>query len=65
MFFFLKSYLFQVNEADYYPKYVCKGCLDELKIAFHFKRKCEASDMMFRKTILSETLICMYSCIIL
>lgn len=48
---------FQINNTDYYPKYICTPCLEDLKTAYHFKRKCEASDMMFRKAIPSVTLI--------
>lgn len=49
--------LFQITEADCYPKYVCKMCLEELKIAFQFKKKCEASDFVFRKAITHETVL--------
>lgn len=37
------------ENLDPYPKYICKHCLDELKIALDFKKKCESSDYNFRR----------------
>lgn len=39
-----------VSNADSYPKYVCKNCVEELKVSLAFKKKCEASDSLFRQT---------------
>ncbi|XP_063380728.1 oocyte zinc finger protein XlCOF7.1-like [Cydia fagiglandana] len=43
------SYIW-VSSTDSYPKYICKNCLEELKVALAFKKKCEASDSWFRQT---------------
>ncbi|XP_073945266.1 uncharacterized protein isoform X2 [Choristoneura fumiferana] len=39
-----------VSNLDPCLKYICKNCLDELKIALDFKKKCESSDYNFRQT---------------
>ncbi|XP_026317701.1 uncharacterized protein LOC113228566 [Hyposmocoma kahamanoa] len=45
-----------INETDGYPKYICMICLEELKTALMFKRKCENSDRKFRKSLPEETI---------
>lgn len=52
--------LLQIHETDYYPKYICESCLEELKASFYFKRKCEKSDVIFRKALSSETMMSKY-----
>lgn len=39
-----------MTTTDPYPKHICRTCLDELKIAVTFKKKCENSDYKFRQS---------------
>ncbi|XP_055601978.1 zinc finger protein CG2199 isoform X2 [Uranotaenia lowii] len=41
----------RILERDHLPHKICKGCVDNLKIAVAFKTQCEATDKELRQTL--------------